>query len=53
MAGIELVPDPELAALWPGSSGAAIVVTTHSGQRFEKLSRCPPEEPIERSAGRK
>jgi len=32
MARIELAPDPELTALWPGSSGAAIVVTTRSGQ---------------------
>jgi 2-methylcitrate dehydratase len=48
MGRIELVPDPELTALWPGSSGAAIVVITRSGQRFEKLYRYPPGHPKNR-----
>ncbi len=48
MERIELVSDDELTALWPSSSGAAIAVTTHSGQQFEKIYRYPPGHPKNR-----
>jgi 2-methylcitrate dehydratase len=48
MKRIELVADPELTALWPNSSGAAIVVTFRSGLRFEKVCKYPPGHPKNR-----
>lgn len=48
MERIELVADPELTALWPSSSGAAIVVIPRSGLRFEKVCKYPPGHPKNR-----
>lgn len=48
MERIELVADPEMTALWPSSSGAAIVVISRSGLRFEKVCKYPPGHPKNR-----
>lgn len=47
MSKTELVPKPELTALWP-VSGGSVVVYTSSGQQFEKTHKYPPGHPKNR-----
>lgn len=48
MARTELVVDPKLTALLPYTFASAIVITTRSGERFEKFCKYPPGHPKNR-----